>query len=366
MLKNKTIAVVVRVFNEEKQIGMVLDSMPDFVDRIVVVNDCSTDNTEARVKAYLDKTSPTDLIIKEQSINLEKTKYNNVELVAADLIKHEDSLYTPANVINHNPDTSRVILINHVHNANLGAALATGYKWCRDHAIDCTAVMDGDGQMDPSELESVCLPIVNGEVDYVKTNRLRHPAASYVIPKIRFIGNSILSLLTKIASGYWRVSDTQSGYTAIGLSALRKLKLWDIYKRYGYPNDLFVKLNIADCTIHEVESKPVYNIGEKSKMKIFKVIPRLSVQLVRNFVKRLYSKYLFKDFHPLFMLYHASFFMFFADLHYGYKVAMSFISPPYKVTDQAFIAFVFLTISASQALFFAMWMDMMDNDKLYK
>ena len=146
--------------------------------------------------------------------------------------------------------------------------------------------MDGDGQMDPSELESICIPVVNENIDYVKGNRLIHRSSLLVIPKIRFFGNSILSILTKLASGYWRISDTQTGFTAISLKALSSIRLYKIYKSYGYPNDILVKLNIAFCSVREVEIKPVYNVGEQSKMKILKVIPTVSWLLIKSFFKR--------------------------------------------------------------------------------
>jgi hypothetical protein len=183
------------------------------------------------------------------------------------------------------------------------------------------------------------------------------------MPKIRYLGNSILSLLTKIASGYWRVSDTQTGYTAISLAALKSIRLYKIYKSYGYPNDILVKLNIAFCTIKEVEIKPVYNVGEQSKMKIWKVIPTLSFLLTKLFFKRLYVKYLFRDFHPLFLLYHMAFLLLIIDVPFLIEVIKS-INPGYILPNQTLLIFMFLTISGFQSLFFAMWMDMMDNDRL--
>ena len=146
-------------------------------------------------------------------------------------------------VINKTPKKSRIILIKHIEinpGMTVGDAIATGYKWCLDNNIDCTSVMAGDGQMDPSELKSICMPVVDGEVDYVKGNRLKHRSASLVMPKVRFFGNSVLSLLTKIASGYWKVSDTQTGFTCISLHALKGIKVYDIYYSYGCPNDILV------------------------------------------------------------------------------------------------------------------------------
>jgi hypothetical protein len=218
--------------------------------------------------------------------------------------------------------------------------------------------------MDPAELEGICKPIIlDPELDYVKGNRLSHRSAFFVIPKIRYFGNSILSLLTKIASGYWRVSDTQTGYTAISLNALNAIRLHEIYKSYGCPNDILVKLNIAFCKIKEIPIKPIYKVGEQSKMKVGKVIPRISYLLFKCFWKRLYVKYLFRDFHPLFLLYHLSFLLLLIDIPFILEVIGS-MGPTETLSIQSLIIFVFLTTTGLQSLFFAMWMDMMDNERL--
>lgn len=364
MLKNKTVAVVVPAYNEERQIGMVIESMPDFVDRIVIVNDMSKDKTSEVVEKYIkeDKSPVSSL---NHKVKVKPNRYNYADQVVEKMSAEEISRYTPFEIVNRDPKNSRIILINHLKNGSVGAAIATGYKWCVDNNLDCTAVMAGDGQMDPDELESICKPIVDGEVDYVKGNRLKHRSASFVIPKVRFLGNSILSLLTKIASGYWQVSDTQTGYTAISLDALRGIHIYDIYHTYGCPNDILVKLNVANFAIREVPIKPIYNVGEKSKMKIFKVIPRVSWLLFKLFWVRLYKKYLFRDFHPLFLLYHLAILLLVINLPYTIAAVTDLLGGQ-KVSTNSLIAFMFLSITGFQSLFFAMWMDMMDNDKLQK
>jgi glycosyltransferase involved in cell wall biosynthesis len=296
---------------------------------------------------------------------LGKTIYNPAEVVLQEKNRRERNLFTPSEIANTNPEQERIILINHTQNGGVGAAIATGYKWCKDYGIDCTAVMAGDGQMDPSELESICRPVVEENLDYVKGNRLIHRSAWLIIPKTRFFGNSVLSLLTKLASGYWHVSDTQTGYTAISNKALNSVNLHRIYKSYGMPNDLLVKLNIAFCTIREVEIKPIYNVGEQSKMKIFKVIPTVSLLLLRSFFKRLWIKYLFRDFHPLFILYHFSFILFFLAVPYGIKITYLTLSG-HSINPVTLMVFVFLFISSFQSLLFAMWMDIQDNERLNK
>jgi glycosyltransferase involved in cell wall biosynthesis len=366
MLNGKTVAVVVPAYNEESQIALVIETMPRFVDRIVVVDDCSTDQTWTVVRSIIDAGEQEGGELPEEVKSLQRTKYNKADRFVRKLGDLESRRYTPSEIyVGQNP-RGKIVLIRHQSNSSVGAAIATGYKWCRDHSIDCTAVMAGDGQMDPAELESICMPIVEDpDIDYVKGNRLSHRSAFFVVPKLRYFGNSILSLLTKIASGYWRVSDTQTGYTAISRRALNSIRLYDIYKSYGCPNDILVKLNISFCTIKEIPIKPVYDVGEKSKMKVLKVIPRISLLLFKSFWKRLYVKYLFRDFHPLFLLYHLSFFMLLMDIPFFIQVLQS-LSPNVTLAIQNLVIFVFLTTGGLQSLFFAMWMDMMDNDRLQR
>lgn len=361
MINCKTIAVVIPCFNEESQIKMVIENMPEFVDRIIVVNDNSKDKTSEVVVSLIEsgKYMANIEVIKNKVV---PNPYNRAEQVLEKLNNEEIKFYTAQKI--HNL-SSKIILIEHLKNGGVGAAISSGYKWCKDHQIDCTAVMAGDGQMDPSELKSICIPVLEDNIDYVKGNRLAHKGAFLVIPKIRYIGNSVLSILTKLASGYWHVSDTQTGYTAISNKALNSIRIHKIYKRYGMPNDLLVKLNISSCTLREVEIKPVYNIGEQSKMKIFKVIPKVSFLLFKSFFKRLWEKYLFRDFHPLFLLYNFSFLLFILWSPYLVKVSKSLIYSTNNSFETLF-AFTFLGISAFQSFLFAMYMDIQDNERLYK
>jgi glycosyltransferase involved in cell wall biosynthesis len=366
MLNNKTIAVVVPCYNEESQIGIVIETMPDYVDRIIIVNDKSKDRTADVVKEYIAKDTAVKMRIENILDKVKPNRYNRANMVVQDIQKEEIKFYNPSEVFNQNEQEDRIILINHLENGGVGAAIARGYKWAKDHGIDCTAVMAGDGQMDPDELEDICRPVIEEGIDYVKGNRLIHRSALLVIPKIRYFGNSILSILTKLASGYWHVSDTQTGYTAISNKALNAIRLHKIYKSYGMPNDMLVKLNIAFCTLREVEIKPIYDVGEQSKMKIFKVIPRVSLLLIKSFFKRLWIKYLFRDFHPLFILYHFSFLLFIASIPFAWKIIDIWLIQKNSLNTITFVAFVFLFISAFQSFLFAMWMDIQDNERLQK
>jgi len=368
MINNKTIAVVVPSYNEELQIGMVIETMPDFVDRIVIVDDTSKDNMGDVVRSYWNtEFNKSDVQVEDNTkipFQKDKHNFNHSDFLVHERDINEKKKFKKSRIENTNND--RIILITHIDNGGVGAAIASGYKWCKDHRIECTAVMAGDGQMDPSELYSICEPVINEGVDYVKGNRLKHPSAWFAIPKTRFFGNSALSIMNKMASGYWRISDTQTGYTAISLKALKAIRLYKIYPRYGMPNDLLVKLNISECSIREVIIKPVYNVGEQSKMKIFKVIPKISFLLFKSFFKRLWIKYFFKDFHPLFLFYNISFVLALAASIYGVKILYLWLTLIREIDNLTILAFIFLSVTSLQLFLYGMWLDIQDNQRLYK
>jgi len=308
------VAVVVPAFNEAPLIKKTLDTVPDYVDHIIVVDDASTDQT-----------------------------YDIVESA-----KGTDP---------------RITLIRHSQNGGVGGAIITGYEKAVEMKIDVTAVMAGDAQMDPRDLEAVIQPIADEKVDYTKGNRLFYGDAWKMIPKYRYLGNAFLSLLTKIASGYWHIADSQSGYTAISLLALRKLQLHNIYKRYGMPNDILIRLNSFDFRVKDVHVRPVYNIGEKSGIKLYHVIPRIAWLLFRGFWRRLFFKYVIKDFHPLVFFYLLGVILFPTGLLSGiYLVLYRLFAGPVAITSALFSVFLF--VSGLQSLFFAMWFDMDYNKNL--
>lgn len=317
MYKGKAIGVVVPAYNEEKLISRVIDTMPVFVDKIVIVDDCSKDNTTLVVQSYVNK----------------------------------------------HPD--RVVLIRHEVNQGVGGAIATGYKWCRDQKIDATAIMAGDAQMDPNDLPALLDPVVNNEVDYSKGNRLISGEAWGKIPHVRYLGNAMLSLLTKVASGYWHIADSQTGYTVANLKVLQTIDLNGIYKRYGMPNDMLVKLNIFNFRVSDVEIKPIYGIGEKSGINPLRMIPKLAWQMSKFFLYRMIQKYIIRDFHPLVFFYLTGFIMFLCGLILGLYlfVYRIFIG---GVEATSTIMAVFLFITGMQSLFFAMWFDMDYNKYNYR
>jgi hypothetical protein len=217
--------------------------------------------------------------------------------------------------------------------------------------------------MDPAELQSLVEPVARGETDYAKANRLVTGEAWKVIPRTRYLGNAVLSLLTKIASGYWHVADSQAGYTAISLEALRRLDLDRIYPRYGFPNDMLVHLNVQNARVRDVPSRPIYDVGQRSGIRLRSVIPRISWLLFKAFWWRLGHKYVIRDFHPLVFFYVFGVLMTLVGLALGVVEAVLRILGN-EITTPTIVLVAVLLIAGLQLTLFAMWFDMEANKDL--
>jgi glycosyltransferase involved in cell wall biosynthesis len=254
-------------------------------------------------------------------------------------------------------------VIVHAENGGVGAAIVTGYKRALTHRADATAVMAGDNQMDPDELERFSFPVVRDELDYAKANRLFTGSAWRLIPRNRYIGNAVLSLFTKIASGYWHVADSQAGYTVISLRMLQLLDLDRVYTSYGFPNDMLVHLNVWSARVRDFPSRPIYGVGERSGIKIRRVVPRISWLLWKGFFWRMREKYVIRDFHPLVFFYFLGFLMTTIGLALGI-VETVLRALGNGITPATIVLVALLLISGSQFTLFAMWFDMESNKDL--
>ncbi|OQX63260.1 MAG: ribonuclease BN, partial [Desulfococcus sp. 4484_241] len=229
--------------------------------------------------------------------------------------------------------------------------------------VDIAVRMDGDGQMDPSDLPSLVDPVASGSADYAKGNRFFSGNAYKKMPRMRYLGTAFLSLLTKVVSGYWHVSDFQSGYTAISKKALATVD-WDMmYTRYGQPNDLLILLNVHNFRVADVPVEPVYNVGEKSGIRIRKVIFTISYLLLKRFFWRMKEKYVIKDFHPLVFFYLLGIIFGLVSVCLFARLILVWNATGHIPPINA-LAGMFSFISSSQFTLFAMWFDMEANKHL--
>jgi glycosyltransferase involved in cell wall biosynthesis len=238
------VAVVLPSYNESLHLPGVIETMPGWVWRIYVVDDCSTDDTRGVVARYVG---------------------------------------------------DRLDYIRHERNQGVGGAVRTGFRRALDDGADVIVKMDADGQMDPDDLEKLVMPIRLGLAEYVKGNRFRVARQSRSMPTYRRIGNVILSLANKVATGYWHVFDPQCGYVAITAPVLSEIDLDSVANDYFFENDMLVGLNIIGARVVDVPVATVYG-DEVSHIRLGRVLTSFPVRLVSRWARRMALKHYLWDF----------------------------------------------------------------------
>lgn len=307
------IGVVVPAYNEELLIHETIDGIPTYVDKIYVIDDASTDRT--------------------------------------------------AEIINSITD-SRVIPIHHKVNKGVGAAIVNGYRHALADKMDLIAVMAGDNQMDPYQLPKLIMPIIEGKADYTKGNRLLSKRLRKGMPQWRAFGNGLLSLITKISSGYWNIADPQNGYTVISRHALETIDIESIYTYYGYCNDILLKLNVFGLRVMDVAMPARYG-SEKSKIRYSKYICKVAPMLFKGFFWRLKMKYMVLDFHPLVLFYFSSMALVPIGLLLGLWIVLLKMFFHWTISENYFLLDSLILLVGIQFLFFAMFFDMQVNKASY-
>jgi glycosyltransferase involved in cell wall biosynthesis len=250
MYKGAVVAAVVPAYKEEAHIKTVIATMPEYVDQIIVVDDCSPDDTSGEALAVGDE---------------------------------------------------RLTLIRHEVNKGVGGAIITGHRRAIADGADIAVVMAGDAQMDPEYLPNLLDPVTDGGYGFAKANRFFAVGSYEGMPEHRIFGNIVLSLITKFASGYWHLFDPQNGYTAVRTSILRTLPLDRIANRYSFENDLLIHLNIRQTPAIDVPIPARYG-SEVSSIKLSRVVPELLGLLVKGFWKRVWYRYVLWSFSPVALL----------------------------------------------------------------
>ena len=228
---------MVPAFNEAGKIARTLRSIPGFVDQVIVVDDASSDGT-GRIAQRSQRRG--------------------------------------------------LLVLRHACNRGVGAAIATGYVAASEAGAEVTAVMAGDSQMDPADLAALVEAVAYGRADYAKGNRFAWPGVYRAMPVSRAFGNVVLSYLTRLASGYGQVFDSQCGYTAANRHALAIILSGPVFPRYGYPNDILCRLGGQGASVVDVPVRPVYGADWQSGIRI----PRVVIPLLRLVLRGICARFL--------------------------------------------------------------------------
>lgn len=246
MIKNHTVAVVVPCYKVESHIKDVVDMIPEYVDCIIAVNDCSPDNTKS-VLEEIGKSNP------------------------------------------------KLVVLQHDKNQGVGAAMVTGFKVCIEKSIDIVIKVDGDGQMDMNFMPQLIDAVIDGKYDFAKGDRVRNRKMLEKMPAIRRFGNLGMTFLVRIASGYWKISDPTNGYLCITLPTLKKLDLSRLSKRFFFESSLIAELYFTGARIKDVQMPSIYG-DEKSNLSIWKTLFSFPAKLMKAHLRRLWMQYFVDDF----------------------------------------------------------------------
>ncbi len=249
MYKKLSIGVAVPAYNEEKLIEKTLTTMPGFVDHIVVINDCSSDRTLTIIRR-LQKNDP------------------------------------------------RIIILDNQVNGGIGYSLQRGLKKAAELGSDRIAVMAGDAQMDPKQLAPMLNDMTQRNLDFIKANRFMHFEALKNMPKYRKVGNIIVTILTKFATGYYSIFDTQNGYVVYTKDSIERMPWHLIGQRYEFENTILIGLSIINARIGDFPMPALYG-DETSTIKLFSTTMRVLKSLFKGFWQRMYYKYILYGFHPI-------------------------------------------------------------------
>jgi glycosyltransferase involved in cell wall biosynthesis len=242
---SKALAVVIPCYKVTNHILEVIEGIPGEVDQIIVVDDGCPNNSG-------------DFVVK-------------------------------------NSKDQRIVLLRHVQNFGVGAAMKSGYRFASKENFDVIVKVDGDGQMDLKYLSNLVFPILNQQIDYTKGNRFYSSKLIKTMPKVRVFGNVVLSFMSKLSTGFYEIFDPNNGFTAISKEALDRIELDEIDDRYFFESDMLFQLNLSRCSVKDIPIPAIYG-NEKSNLKIMHSTLTFFWKHNRNFFKRVTYEYFVRDF----------------------------------------------------------------------
>ncbi|MHC4414281.1 MAG: glycosyltransferase family 2 protein [Planctomycetota bacterium] len=189
----------------------------------------------------------------------------------------------------------RVRVLRHARNRGVGGATMTGYRQAIEDGADIIVKVDGDGQMDLALISRVIRPIIAGKADYTKGNRFFELDRLGTMPRIRLFGNTMLSFLAKLSTGYWAIFDPTNGFTAVHAKVAQRLPLGRISQRYFFETDLLFRLNTLRAVVVDIPMDSKYG-DETSNLRISSVVGEFGWKNVKNLLKRIFYNYYLRDF----------------------------------------------------------------------
>lgn len=313
MFKKNKISISIPAYNEEKLINKTLDTIPSFIDLIVVVDDKSKDKTIDKIKESQKKDKRIHLIASEK-------------------------------------------------NQGLGDTILKAHSYAIKKNMDITVVMAGDNQMDPKYLPMLLNTLITNKLDYVKGNRFYHRQDLRNMPRFRVIGNIFTTFVTKFCTGYWSISDPLNGYTALNVNTLKKIDTTKIHSRYGFETSLLLELSLIDAKIKDVFIPARYG-EEKSKVSALSDPLIILKVLYLGYLRRMFLKYTLYSFHPIALFYSVGYILILIGLIFGFDILINSLFLKNIATPATVMLFVVPFLLGVQLCLQAIVLDIQNEPK---
>jgi glycosyltransferase involved in cell wall biosynthesis len=313
MYKGKRISMSIPCLNEEKLIGKTLAAVPDFVDKIFVVDDGSTDETSQVVE----------------------------ELAKAD---------------------ERIELLRNDQNMGNGYSVVRGFRESIRGDYDINCIVAGDNQCRQEYLADLVEEVASDACDYAKANRFSS-TRDLNMPPFRKFGNIVMSFVNKFATGYYSIFDPLNSYSATKVSTLKRLDLDSISHRYDFENSYLFHLYLAGARVKDVAVPARYE-DEVSTIKLRSYIPATSKTLLTCTVKRFFYKYFLLSLHPIALFLVSGFLFFGFGLVYGLYIFVQSLNVGHTPATTATVMLsVVPFIVGFQLLLYALVLDIQNEPK---
>lgn len=249
MFRGLKVTALIPSFNEEKLIRKTIDSLPPCIDEVIAVNDGSTDGTLAALR----------------------------------------------DIASHDP---RIRIIDNKTNMGLGASMRKAFRAFLESDGELACVLPGDAQHDGTTIPGMLETLLDNNLDYVKPNRFLEFESLRQMPRYRRLGNMIITILTKFATGYYSIFDSQNGGGVFPRATLARLPVHLIGDRYDYENTLLIALAVIGAKVRDFPAPAIYG-DEDSTIKLIPTAIRALYITFTGFWRRIWYSYVYYNFHPI-------------------------------------------------------------------
>lgn len=344
-------AIIIPWSDASVDLELLFSSIPTDVSKIIFIGKPSKENENSSLSEFNSSSLDHENIFLK---SFKDTGYNYADKVVFENHKKEVEYFLSSNEI-LGSISDKIIHINPNASIPFGVGASLGLMWCKMSGADAVIILNPKSKISANSFDKVFEQIVEEGKDVVlgrNENKIRR-----FVKSLNYV---LKTILLNFASGYWFSTFIYTSCLGVSKEAISRIPIKNLKPTYGFLMDFLIKANMNNCKLVEV----FVDDKESSKTLLNKGLLFVSLKiLLFGFAKRLWVKYFFRDFHPLFLFYHLSFLLFIVAGFYSWKVIYVITQTGRELNKMTVFALIFFLISAVQAFAFSTWMDISDNKK---